>query len=129
MFEQRISRLWTFAEARLAPRVELESKDSAFDRDALLDILSSLVNNSDTRYFPLYDRLSCLRVDLKGERVGIASPLRPNVRVNHVVVDVYHGSDNWSTGEHADEARTLFPHLIPQWKSLSFGCTVMLWSL
>lgn len=111
-----ISRLWTFTDARLPKLVKIKTKNAAFDLDQIIDYLSRVVNNENHRYFPLYYRLAWLRQDVTGERPTLGSPLRPQSRESHILLDIYHGTtDRWTDVE-IDAARALFPLLaIEKW--------------
>jgi hypothetical protein len=112
-----MTRLWRFAESRLARSVVLKTADALWSLDELLNFLYETVTNEEHRYFPLLHRLFYLRTGSGGNFGVIRSPLREHDRDPPLLVKIYHGCENRFTDVEVDQARALHPILNLQWTS------------
>ena len=112
-----LTRLWSFAEAKLAKRVVLKTEDSAFDLDEILRFLYDVVSNDDHRYFPIFTRLVPLRPVPPGHRSKTSPPQEIKVQASKIFHDIYLGCENRNTDVDIDQARALFPVLNLEWQT------------
>ncbi|CAF9937082.1 MAG: hypothetical protein HETSPECPRED_010546 [Heterodermia speciosa] len=112
-----LTRLWPFAETKLAKRVILKTEDSAFDLDEILSFLYDVVNNDDHRYFPIIARLVPLRPVPPGHRDKTSSPRETEATASQTFHNIYLGCENRNTDIDIDQAKVLFPVLNLKWQT------------
>ena len=111
-----LTRLWPFAETKLAKRVVLKTEDSTFDLDDILSFLYDVVNNDDHRYSPIFTRLAPLRPVPLGHRNKTSSQQESQAQVSQIFNDIYFGCENRNTDVDIDQAQVLFPVLNLKWQ-------------
>lgn len=112
-----LTRLWPFAETKLAKRVVLKTEDSTFDLDDILSFLYDVVNNDDHRYFPIFTRLVPLRPVPSGHRSKTSSSQETEAQASQTFHEIYLGCENRNTDIDIDQARVLFPVLKLEWQT------------
>ena len=112
-----LTRLWPFAETKLAKRVVLKTEDSTFDLDDILTFLYDVVNNDDHRYFPIFSRLVPLRPVPLGHRSKTVSSQDTETQASQIFQDAYSGCENRNTDVDIDQAKVLFPVLNLKWQT------------
>ncbi|KAI9643856.1 hypothetical protein NHQ30_007207 [Ciborinia camelliae] len=100
-----MTRLWTWIEARLAPKVMIQTADWSIDLDSILELLGKTVLNEEHRYHGILRRLWTLRE----ETLNLLAP-------SSLVESAYMGCASRFTEVEVDVARALYPLLGLKWE-------------
>ena len=112
-----ITRLWPFAEGKLAKRLVLRTEDATFDLDDILEFFYEVVSNDEHRYFPIFTRLAPLRPVPQGHRNWADSAMETSPQTTQIFHDIYAGCENRYSDVDIDQARALFPVLKLRWQT------------